>query len=92
MSIQIIAYEKYATFSERNQALDGKQLSLFPEGNQELFPLPLKCQKPQISSVSGVSGVSPKVRNRYRVVLGDAILGDKLSLDEALQVARRGAK
>lgn len=49
----------------------------------ELFPLLKKRQKPQISSVPGVSPKDPK---RYRVKLGDEILGDKLTLDEALHL------
>lgn len=53
------------------------------------FPLTSKRQKPQITSTPGVS---PKERNRYRVVLGSQVLGDKLSLDEALSLAKRGAK
>jgi hypothetical protein len=47
----------------------------------ELFP-----RKPQIVSVPGIL---PKERDRYRVVLGDRILGDRLDLDEALKLAKR---
>lgn len=62
-----------------------------PEGRSarqlELFPLPLKRQKPQITSVPGAS---IKERDRYRVSLGAVILGDKLTLDEAVKLAKRG--
>lgn len=53
----------------------------------ELFPLSGKPQKPQISSVPGTS---VKQRNRYRVLLGEKVLGDRLTLNEALKVAKRG--
>jgi hypothetical protein len=46
-------------------------------------------QKPQISSIPGISA---KRRDRYRVTLGDHVLGDFLTFDEALQLARGGAK
>lgn len=52
----------------------------------ELFPLSRR-QRPQIKSVPGAS---PKQRDRYRVMIGDKILGDQLTLDEALQLAKRG--
>lgn len=55
----------------------------------ELFPLANKRQKPQITSVPGVS---PKERNRYRVTLAGEILGDLLTLDEAVQLAKQGGK
>jgi hypothetical protein len=42
--------------------------------------------KPQIVSIPGIS---PKERNRYRVVLGDRILGDRLTLDEAIALANQ---
>lgn len=45
--------------------------------------------KPQISSIPGIS---PKQRDRYRVVFGDEVLGDRLSLDEAIKLAAGGAK
>jgi hypothetical protein len=45
-------------------------------------------QKPQISSIPGVS---PKARRRYKVVFGSEVLGDQLTLDEALQLAQGGA-
>lgn len=46
-----------------------------------------KTSKPQIATTPGLS---PKERNRYRVIFGTEILGDKLSLDEALKLAKRG--
>lgn len=55
----------------------------------ELFSLHPKRQKAQISSIPGAS---PKNRHRYRVTLGDRILGDRLTLDEALELARRGTR
>jgi hypothetical protein len=51
----------------------------------ELFPLPLKRQKPQITSVPGTS---IRERDRYRVVIEGAILGDRLTLDEAVNLAK----
>jgi hypothetical protein len=53
----------------------------------ELFPFTNKHQKAQITSVPGIS---PKERNRYRVKLGSAIWGDRLTLDEALRIAKGG--
>ena len=46
-----------------------------------------KRHKPQITSIPGIS---PKQRNRYRVVLGREILGERLTLDEALKLAKGG--
>jgi hypothetical protein len=57
-----------------------RQLELFPSSKQ---------QKPQIASIPGVS---PRERNRYRVVLGNGILGDRLSIDEAINLAKRGGQ
>ncbi len=62
-----------------------------PATQLELFAAPdtglcLKV-KPQISSIPEIS---PKERRRYRVKLGDKILGDRLTLDEALKIAKRG--
>jgi hypothetical protein len=54
----------------------------------ELFPQQQK-RKPQISSVPGIS---PKERNRYRVTLGNQVLGDRLTLDEALKLAKGGER
>jgi hypothetical protein len=48
-----------------------------------------KPPKPQISSIPGLS---PKERRRYRVMLGDVILGDLLTIDEALELVRGGGR
>jgi hypothetical protein len=48
-----------------------------------------KPRKPQISSIPGAS---IKEKNRYRVLLGDQILGDHLTLDEALKLAKGGGR
>jgi hypothetical protein len=42
--------------------------------------------KPQISSIAGIP---PKERHRYRVTLGDKVLGDFLTLDEAIALANK---
>lgn len=60
------------------------------QGNYQQLSLALHtAHKPQIVSIPGAS---PKQRDRYRVVLGERILADKLTLDEALKVAKRGGK
>jgi hypothetical protein len=43
-------------------------------------------QKPQIVSIPGIS---PKQRDRYRVMRGDQVLGDRLTLDEAIALANQ---
>ena len=52
-------------------------------------PKALKIQaftkKPQISSVPGIS---PRERHRYRVTLGSEVLGERLILDQALELAK----
>ena len=53
----------------------------------ELFPLPGKAEKAQISSIPGAS---PKERNRYRVTIGTRILGDRLTADQAQRLAQGG--
>jgi hypothetical protein len=63
-----------------------KQLSL------PLEPLESPQFKPQKSQISSIPGVSPKQRNRYRVMQGSRILGDRLSIDEALNLAKRGGQ
>ena len=64
-----------------NPLVEGRQLKLFNyTGNRH---------KPQISSIPGIF---PKQRDRYRVTLENRILGDSLSLDEAVALAKRGAK
>ena len=65
----------------RNPPSQGRQLELFSfQGNRH---------KPQISSIPGIS---PKQRDRYRVMLGDEILGDFLTLDEAVILTKGGVK
>jgi hypothetical protein len=48
---------------------------------------PQNSQKPQIVSVPGIS---PKERNRYRVVVGTEILADGLTADEAFELTGKG--
>jgi hypothetical protein len=64
-----------------------------PSNNDNQLSLPLAsslhCQKPQISSIAGISS---KQRDRYRVMLGDEVLGDRLTLDEALELAKGGGQ
>jgi len=65
----------------QNPPLEGRQLELFKHtGNQH---------KPQISSIPGIS---PKQRDRYRVMVGNEILGNRLTLDKAIALAKGGAK
>lgn len=67
------------------------QLSLpleTPQHKPEEFALQ-KCSKPQISSTPGIP---PKEKHRYRVSLGNRILGDRLTLDEAIALAKRGKR
>jgi hypothetical protein len=52
----------------------------------KLFNLTGNRQKPQIISIPGIS---TKERNRYRVTLGDRILGDQLAIDDALKLANQ---
>jgi hypothetical protein len=52
-------------------------------------PSKKKRQKPQISSSPGVS---PRDRHRYRVTLGEEILGDRLTITETLKLADISAK
>ena len=52
-----------------------------------MFPLSGKHLKPQISSIPGISVTE---RRRYRVIAGERILGDRLTLEEALKLAKRG--
>jgi len=51
-----------------------------PRELQKLF-----SQKAQITSIAGLP---PTTRERYRVLLGDEILGDFLNLNEAIELAR----
>jgi hypothetical protein len=62
----------------QNSPLKRKQLELFVrQGNRH---------KPQISSIPGIS---PKQRDRYRVMLSDVVFGDRLTFDEAIALASR---
>jgi hypothetical protein len=61
-----------------------KQLSL------PLEPLESPQFKPQKPQISSIPGVSPKLRNRYQVRLGDELLGTHLTIDEAIRVAKGG--
>lgn len=49
----------------------------------------VKRQKPQISLTPGIS---IKEKNHYRVTLAGEVLADRLSLDQALQVAAKRGK
>jgi hypothetical protein len=68
----------YAIVPQKAQLGQYQQLSLD-------LPSPLHegKLKPQISSISGIS---PKERHRYQLKLGDRVLGDWLTLDEALKL------
>jgi hypothetical protein len=66
---------KYSTSLARKSPARGRQL--------EISEYNLISQKPQITSIPGVS---VRERNRYRVVLGDAILGDFLTIEQALEL------
>lgn len=48
-----------------------------------------KSPKPQIASIAGLPITHP---NRYRVMLGNQILGEYLAIDEALLLAKRGKR
>jgi hypothetical protein len=67
-----------ATSIPQNSPAKGRQL--------ELFTFKGKRHKPQISSVPGIS---PKQRDRYRVLVGNVVLGDRLTLDEAIALANQ---
>jgi hypothetical protein len=49
--------------------------------------LQMFTKKAQISTIPGMSS---KERNKYCVKLGDAVLGERLTLDEALKLAKGG--
>jgi hypothetical protein len=71
--------------SRQSDGQSPQQLELFAAPDTGLC---LKV-KPQIPSIPGIS---PKERRRYRVKLGDKVLGDRLTLDEALQLAKQGER
>lgn len=60
-----------------------------PPKQLEFFNLAGNLQKPQIASIPGTS---PKQRDRYRVVLGGQILGERLTIDQAIALAKRGGR
>jgi hypothetical protein len=74
--------------SSVTQAKPPQQLCLFLETAQQ--PQKVAFQKRQKPQIVSVPGVSPKERNRYQVRLDNQILGDRLALDEALALAKRG--
>lgn len=63
---------------EPNRRLEGSKPS------KDIFDRPHKRQKPQISSIPGVSAGEP---HRYQVVLGDEVIATGLTSDEALRLA-----
>jgi len=62
------------------------------ENHSHQLSLPLALgrsqEKPQISSIPGTH---QRERHRYRVMLGDELLGDFLTVDQALTLVERGA-
>jgi hypothetical protein len=60
--------------------------SVFQQKTPQL-PIFARRRKPQICSRPNVL---PGAKNRYRVVFGDRILGDFLTLDEALALSKHG--
>jgi hypothetical protein len=50
----------------------------------ELFPSFHNRQKPQIESTPGIS---PKERDRYRVMIGDKVVASQLNADDAAKLA-----
>jgi hypothetical protein len=64
-----------------NPPIEGRQLELFNHTGIR--------HKPQILSIPGVS---QKQRDRYRVVFGGEILDDRLSIDQAIALAKGGER
>lgn len=58
------------------------------QGRSQQLELFAKISTPQKPQITSIEGISPKERNRYRVVLGERILGDRLTLDQALELAK----
>jgi hypothetical protein len=54
-----------------------------------LESLEIHATKPHKPQISSIPGISPKERDRYRVVLGREILGERLTLDEAIALANK---
>jgi hypothetical protein len=77
-------------FLEKRDAsrLSGKaeQLTIWKTPQNPAPSVKLFRQKPQIVSISRIS---PKERDRYRVILGSEILGDRLTIDEAIALANQ---
>jgi len=59
----------------RKSPAQGRQLEIFSQN--------LISQKPQIASIPGMS---IREKNRYRVTLAGEILGDYLTIEQALQL------
>jgi hypothetical protein len=64
---------------EQNRRLEGNKPS------KDIFGNLRKRQKPQISSILGVS---PKEPRRYQVTIADEVIATGLTSDEALAVAK----
>ncbi len=76
----LLTRDPVTAFSDSDRPEErSQQLELFAAPEARLFH-----QKPQIVSIPGIS---PKVRNRYKVMLGREVLGTELDLDAALQLA-----
>jgi hypothetical protein len=74
---------------DSRKKLLSRQLTLWESSQKPASQSELFSRKPQISSIPGIS---PRERNRYRVTLGDKVIGDRLDLDEAIKVAKFGLR
>jgi hypothetical protein len=63
-----------------------RQLSLWEPQQNPVAEAGLFRHRPQIASTPGIS---PKERHRYRVVLGGEVLGERLTLDQAIALANQ---
>ncbi len=81
----IVAQTRHTKQSEK-RSQQYRQLGLFDPQSTEVLSQ-IKSQKPQISSTPGTS---PKELSRYRVTLAGQVLGDRLTADEAIQIAKWG--
>jgi len=63
-----------------------KQLTIWESPQNPAPSAKLFCRKPQIASIPGASH---KELHRYRVILGSEVLGDRLTLDEAIALANQ---
>ncbi len=71
-----------AEFSgETSQALDS---SVYQPKAPKLEAFTKKAQ------ISTIPGISPRERHRYRVTFGSEVLGERLTVDEALKLAKGG--